>query len=545
MSIVGMRKNMQSWFKYVMIGLAIVFAVGVIGIGVGSGRFRDQEGSQEGVLAKVNGEEIDWRTFEQRFLDMVDRIEETRLLGAFEAAQLRGNMFDGVVNQMLQVQAAKAESIKVSRRDVKTKINEKVEEQLKQIKDELLAGHKGEKTDKAFEAELKRRELTIGKLRSDIRKGIDADRTRQEVMIEKLNEKLGNSIDASDEAVRKSYDEVRFSQITVGTKKRSEVQAKQRAAELVGRLNKGADFASLAKEHSEDPYRAAGGDRGYFTRRAYLEDELASAVFKLKPGEVSSLVKTSQGFVIAKVDSRRSSLPADYDDAKKKKEYKEAYLAQEQYGVRAKYFDALQKKAKIEVYDPELKGYLLVKELSPMLGASDSAPLKAKVEEAIKEYRRALIDAKGTSNPTARAYAMIAYLYDGLRRPGPFSPSKEEQVKFRAEAKKALLDALDYCESNDLRMMLADINIEEGEYDKALEHLEIVSENAFQDYAIHAQLVGKYEQMKRSPEVATLIAQERKWLDDYNRQMSEQREAEMPKAPPKTTPGSEKEKTGG
>ncbi|NIM23700.1 MAG: hypothetical protein GTO55_05435, partial [Armatimonadetes bacterium] len=45
-------------------------------------------------------------------------------------------------------------------------------------------------------------------------------------------------------------------------------------------------------------------------------------------------------------------------------------------------------------------------------------------------------------------------------------------MQFRAEAKKALQSALEYTESNDLRMLLADVCIEKREHDKAIEHLQ-------------------------------------------------------------------------
>ena len=528
MSIVRMRKNMQSWAKYVMLGLAAIFAVGIIGIGIGSGRYQGERADTAGLVAKVNGEKLDRKTFEPRFEKRVEEMEKTRMLSALEGAQLRGQVFDDMVDQMLRVQAAREEGLKASRREVKMKTNELIEDQIKQLREQLLAGYKGKKTEQAFENELKRNDLSLAKIKTDIRKGIDPDLVRQYILVEKLVEKLKSGMDASDNAIRESYEEVRMRQITVSSRKRSEIQAEQRARELAQKLRKGADFASFAKEYSDDPYRGAGGDRGYFLRRAYMESELASAAFKLKPGEISDPVKMPQGYVIVKVEERRSSLPPDFNDPNKRKGYREAYLAQEQFRTQSKYFSDLRRNAKISVYDAELKGYLQVKELSTMLGTASPAELKAKAEQAIKEYQRAAMAGDAATQVTARAYAQIAYLYDWLRRPGPASPSKDEQAKYLAETKKALQSALDYSESNDLRMMVADINIEEGEYDKALEQLAIMSENAFEDYEAHRQVLSRYERMKGIvngsglSRITDLIAQEREWIADYEKRMREQ-----------------------
>jgi len=306
MSIVRMRKNMQSWAKYVMLGLAAIFAVGIIGIGIGSGRYQGERADTAGLVAKVNGEKLDRKTFEPRFERRVEEMEKTRMLSALEGAQLRGQVFDDMVDQMLRVQAAREEGLKASRREVKMKTNELIEDQIKQLREQLLAGYKGKKTEQAFENELKRNNLSLAKIKTDIRKGIDPDLVRQYILVEKLVEKLKSGMDASDNAIRESYEEVRMRQITVSSRKRSEIQAEQRARELAQKLRKGADFASFAKEYSDDPYRGAGGDRGYFLRRAYMESELASAAFKLKPGEISDPVKMPQGYVIVKVEERRT-----------------------------------------------------------------------------------------------------------------------------------------------------------------------------------------------------------------------------------------------
>ncbi|HUI10912.1 MAG TPA: peptidylprolyl isomerase [Bacteroidota bacterium] len=65
-------------------------------------------------------------------------------------------------------------------------------------------------------------------------------------------------------------------------------------------LAAGADFASLARRHSEDPGSAGkGGDLGYFSRRRWVQpfDEVAMS---LKPGQVSDIVRTPYGYHLIK-----------------------------------------------------------------------------------------------------------------------------------------------------------------------------------------------------------------------------------------------------
>ena len=77
-----------------------------------------------------------------------------------------------------------------------------------------------------------------------------------------------------------------------------EVAARQRAQQLLVRLQKGEDFAKLAREHSQDEISAAkGGDLGTLTP-ARLPAPLPETVRTLKPGELSNVVQTPAGFHI-------------------------------------------------------------------------------------------------------------------------------------------------------------------------------------------------------------------------------------------------------
>lgn len=78
---------------------------------------------------------------------------------------------------------------------------------------------------------------------------------------------------------------------------------KKRAQEIYELTQKaGADFAELAREHSDDrPSARAGGDIGYFGRGAF-EPAVEQTIFSLKIGEVSRPLKLSYGYHIIKLD---------------------------------------------------------------------------------------------------------------------------------------------------------------------------------------------------------------------------------------------------
>ena len=69
-------------------------------------------------------------------------------------------------------------------------------------------------------------------------------------------------------------------------------EARKKAESILQRIQKGEDFATLAKENSDDPgSKTNGGDLPYFTR-GKMVPEFEAAAFSLKPGQTSGLVET-------------------------------------------------------------------------------------------------------------------------------------------------------------------------------------------------------------------------------------------------------------
>jgi len=68
-------------------------------------------------------------------------------------------------------------------------------------------------------------------------------------------------------------------------------------------LREGEDFADLAKENSDCPSSANGGDLGFFARGTMIR-EFEDVAFELKPGEISKIVETQFGYHIIKMEER-------------------------------------------------------------------------------------------------------------------------------------------------------------------------------------------------------------------------------------------------
>ena len=89
--------------------------------------------------------------------------------------------------------------------------------------------------------------------------------------------------------------------------------ATAKAQEVYGRIKKGADFAEMAKQYSEDSSGQNGGDLGWF-KQGELLDDLEKAAARLKVGEVSEPVRTKVGLHLLKVEAREGAAHQDLNE---------------------------------------------------------------------------------------------------------------------------------------------------------------------------------------------------------------------------------------
>src|SRR3954447_983959 len=141
--------------------------------------------------------------------------------------------------------------------------------------------------------------------------------------------KVAASIDIPESDLRKAYEankdkyrtpeRVRERHILISTmNKPKEEQAKleAKAADILKQLRAGGDFAELAKKNSDDPGSAQkGGDLDWVTRGQMVKP-FEEASFKLKPNEISGLVKTDYGFHIIQALQREDARLKPFDEVK-------------------------------------------------------------------------------------------------------------------------------------------------------------------------------------------------------------------------------------
>ncbi len=148
--------------------------------------------------------------------------------------------------------------------------------------------------------------------------------------VELRTDDVVSDVEIDEEAVRRLYDEYVLSMTSKEQRKARHIlisvaedadestqkQKKALASDLLSKLKKGESFESLAKENSEDPGSApSGGDLGWVSK-GMMVPEFDAALFKLKKGQTSELVKSNFGYHIIHLDDIKSEKVASYDAKK-------------------------------------------------------------------------------------------------------------------------------------------------------------------------------------------------------------------------------------
>ncbi len=151
---------------------------------------------------------------------------------------------------------------------------------------------------------------------------------RRKLLMSDLMQSVGKAA-LTDEAMHKVYDdavkqlanepEVHARHILIrapaGDEKASDA-AKVKIEAVIARLKKGEDFATVAKEVTEDPSgKTNGGDLGYFTKDQMVP-EFSEVAFKLDKGQISEPVKTQFGWHVIKVEDKRVKPPPTFEEVK-------------------------------------------------------------------------------------------------------------------------------------------------------------------------------------------------------------------------------------
>ena len=169
--------------------------------------------------------------------------------------------------------------------------------------------------------------------------------TRNRLLMDSLLATEGKAA-TTDDAMKKVYEEA-TKQITGEQEVHARhilVETEDEAKAIKADLDKGADFAELAKKKSKDPGASDGGDLGFFTKEQMVP-EFSTVAFTLEPGKISDPVKSQFGWHIIKVEEKRSRKAPEFEQVKAQIE---TYVTRK---AQADYVAKLREAAKVERMD--------------------------------------------------------------------------------------------------------------------------------------------------------------------------------------------------
>jgi len=270
-------------------------------------------------------------------------------------AMYRQQILDSLISAVLVKQDCQEAKITVKEEDINRRLEEMVQQILKIRKitraelDQQMKTQSG-KTLKENMTQLKTEPAFV-----------------ESVLMEKvLQKRYGAEMKIKDSQIKKFYEDnrdtrfqepnmVRASHILIDIRKLKTDEekqiAKKKAEDILKKAQaKDADFAALAKEHSEGPSAPRGGDLNFFPRKKAMIEPFAAAAFTLQPGQIyDSVVETQFGYHVIKVTDRKEARLIPFEEAKSG--IREELKNTKKHEAEKKYTESLKAKAAV-VYPP-------------------------------------------------------------------------------------------------------------------------------------------------------------------------------------------------
>ena len=249
--------------------------------------------------AIVNGEVITQTDIDQRLALLV--IANGGQIPNDELERLRQQILRNLIDETLQIQAARAEKIEIKNADIEKTVV-RVAGNVKQSPDQLASyleanGSSIKSLRRQIEGELAWRRLQQAKIES----GVSVGDEEVKAVLDRMTASKGSQ-------------EYRVGEIFLSATPANEAEAQANASRILAQLKNGASFAGYARQYSEASTAAVGGDLGW-VRPEQLPAPLAAALQQMVPGTISEPIPVPGGVSIIAVQDTRKILTADPRDA--------------------------------------------------------------------------------------------------------------------------------------------------------------------------------------------------------------------------------------
>jgi len=250
----------------------------------------------DAIAVIVNDEVITQRELAERVATIVARMQQQKV-ALPDAADLRRQILERMIVERAQLQLAKEMGVRVDDNMLDRAISRIAEQQ--------------KMTVQQMRNQMEKEGTTFAAFREEIREEIVMQRLREHEVDNKINisEAEVDSFVAAEKAAAAEQFELNIAQIMVRIPENASAeviaQRQKRAEEVVRQLRTGADFAKMAATYSDASDALQGGAVGWRPSDR-LPPVFAEALGKLKPGQVTQIIKSAAGFHILKLVDKRS-----------------------------------------------------------------------------------------------------------------------------------------------------------------------------------------------------------------------------------------------
>ena len=245
--------------------------------------------------AIVNGAVITQSDIDQRL--MLLAMSSGGRIPADQVEELRQQVLRNLIDETLQIQAAKADKITVAPADIDKTVlrvatqNKQTPEQLAEVL--RASGSSIRSIRRQIEGELAWGRLQQKRIESGVSVGDD----EVKAVLDRLNAAKGTN-------------EYRVGEIYLSAPGGNVAQATTAASQIIEQIKNGASFAAYARQYSEASTAAVGGDLGW-VRPAQLPQAIAAVVQSMRPGQLSDPIPVPGGVSIIAVQDERKVLAPD------------------------------------------------------------------------------------------------------------------------------------------------------------------------------------------------------------------------------------------
>jgi peptidyl-prolyl cis-trans isomerase SurA len=309
--------------------------------------------ASEDVVARIDGTDITTAQLEKQFQARITGAEQPP--SPEEAQDLKLQLLNQMINDQIFLELAAEQQLTATDAEVDVKFNE----------------FKSQYTEESFQQQLKQQNMSVDDIKAELRKSITLDKL--------VNKEITSKITVSDAEIKDFYDKNKASfnlpegfQVahilvtpapepgptnTKGDDAKTPEEAQQKAARLLRDIQGGADFATVAREFSEDGQSSVnGGDLDFqpLDALANIDPALAEAVQRMKVGEITRQpVRTRFGFHIIKLVNRDAGGQKDLTDARVQAQIRQVIFNRKDQTLKSAYSEVARNNAEVSNFMAE------------------------------------------------------------------------------------------------------------------------------------------------------------------------------------------------